>query len=58
MADNADNYNTYYKTLVRDLRLDKPITTRRGRYFSYIVNIAVKAFIYGRKHKGFVAKAE
>ena len=58
MADNADNCNTCYKSLVRSLRPDEPETSRRGRCFGYIVNLAVKAFIYGKDAKGFITKAE
>ncbi|KIW31288.1 uncharacterized protein PV07_02948 [Cladophialophora immunda] len=58
IADNADNCNTCCKTLVASLRPDEPVTARRSRCFGYIVNLAAKAFIYGKEYEAFIAEAE
>ena len=58
VADNADNNDTAYKILVDVLRPREPINARRSRYFSYIVNLTTKAFIYSKRYKSFITEAE
>ena len=57
VANNADNNDIAYKALVKIIYLDKDKRGRRGHCFSYIVNIAAKAFIYSKKHKAFINEA-
>ena len=58
MADNTDNCDTCVAELVRRLRPIEPSTARRSRCYAHIVNLAAKAFIYGKSAEGFVAQAE
>ena len=58
MADNTDNCNTYCRALIERLRPGEPTDGRRSRYFSYIVNLATKSFIYGRDYETFIVEAE
>jgi hypothetical protein len=58
VADNADNCDTCVAALVTRLRPGEPTTARRSRCFAHIVNLAAKAFIYGKKAEGFIAEAE
>ena len=58
IINNVDNYNIYVSTLVHRLRPNEPITTRRSRCFTHMVNLTTKAFIYGKKVEGFIIEAE
>jgi hypothetical protein len=58
VADNADNCNTCCRWLVGELRPDEPTTARRSRCFGHMVNIAAKAFIYGKGFETFIVEAE
>ena len=51
VADNANNNDTYVAALVRSLRPDEESTARRSRCFAHMVNLAAKAFIYGKCHE-------
>lgn len=58
VSDNADNNDTTCKALVEALRPNEPTTARRARCFGHMVNLAAKAFIYGKNSEGFIAEAE
>ena len=58
VADNADNCDTCIAALVNSLRPGEELTARRSRCFGHIVNLAAKAFIYGKKAEGFILEAE
>ena len=54
MVDNIDNCDIYIASLVRKLQPSEAITLRRSWCFTYMVNLAAKAFIYRKKAKGFL----
>ena len=58
VADNADNNNTCVRALNQELHPDEDENGRRGRCFGHMVNIAAKAFIYGKKHEAFIKEAD
>ena len=58
VADNADNCNTCCRALVRQLRPGEPTKGRRSRCLGHMVNLAAKAFIYGKQFESFIAEAE
>ena len=57
VADNADNNDTCVAALVNKLRPGEDTTARRSRCFAHMVNLAAKAFIYGKKAEGFLTEA-
>ena len=58
VTDNALNYSTTYKVLVKRFRLGESENLRRSRCLSYIINFATQAFIFDENYKAFITKVE
>ena len=58
VADNALNYSTACKVLVKRFRLSKSENSRRSRCLGHIINLAAQAFIFGEDYKAFIAEVE
>ena len=48
IADNTDSNNTIIIAILANLRPDLIIESRRSRYLGYIINLAIKAFLFGQ----------
>ena len=54
IADNASNNNTYWRVIYRKLRPDiKEPNSKRVRCLEHILNLAAKAFLFGKDADAF-----
>jgi len=58
MLDNAKSNDTCVRSILAKLRPDLDPKERRLRCFGHIINLAVKAFLFGKDPEAFVAEAE
>ena len=56
--DNTSNVNTAVKALIRRFQPEKSETERRLRCYSYIINLAIKAFLLEADFETFINEAE
>jgi hypothetical protein len=52
MSDNVGSNNLAVKAFYKELKL-KNLTARRLKCLRYIINLAVKAFLFDREERGF-----
>jgi hypothetical protein len=58
IADNAENNDTACKKMVSEIYPTEGDGARRARCYGHMINLAAKAFIYGKNNEGFLAEAE
>lgn len=58
IADNADSNDTAIRAILASVRPDLSITGRRARCLGHIINLAAKAFLFGKKVEAFETSVE
>jgi len=58
VSDNTTTNDTCVRTLVAEFHPTEGPESRRSRCFNHVINLAAQAFIYGRKHEGFIVNEE
>ena len=59
VADNANSNNTIIAVIIKEIDSSiKDIAPYRSHYLEYIINLATKAFLFGKDSKAFEAIAE
>ena len=53
ITDNADSNDTTIRSILQELRPELSINNRRSRCLGYIINLAVKAFIFSKETNTF-----
>ena len=58
IGDNVDSNDTTWRATLAKLHLDRDPIASRSRYLSYIINLAIKAFIFRKNVDAFEAIVE
>jgi hypothetical protein len=58
ILDNISSNNIYVREILTKLRPNLTKENRRLRYFGYIINLAAKAFVFGKDPEAFEAEAD
>ena len=58
ISDNVDSNDTAWKATLAILHPDRDLVASRSRYLGHIINLAAKAFIFGKNIDAFEAMVE